>query len=57
MRRGLDKEDVMRRIRYYLAVWLFDLAAQVYPSTKGTLQAHHVGDRWLEWSIDYQRKS
>ncbi len=44
---------MIRRLRFRIAVFLFDLAARVYPEmrVKKTGQAHHVGDRWLEWSI------
>jgi hypothetical protein len=44
---------VRKRIRYHLSVWLFDLAAKVYPNPKrGVAQCHHVSRRrWLRWEL------
>ena len=40
-------------IRYHISVWLFDLAARIYPfHGRMTGQAHHVGNRWLTWKIE-----
>ena len=42
----------MKALRFALSVWLFDLAARIYPLTGNQVgQAHHVGQRWLTWSI------
>lgn len=48
----------MKRLRYQLATWLFDLAARVFPlSDLGERdkygESHHVGeDRWLDWTVE-----
>jgi hypothetical protein len=45
---------VIDQLRYRLACLLFDLAAKVYPelACRRVSQAHHVGDRWLAWTLE-----
>ena len=40
----------MKAIRRKLAIWLFDVATALYPG-KGYGEAHHVGDKWIDWRI------
>jgi hypothetical protein len=43
----------MTALRFALSVWLFSLAARIYPLTGYKVgQAHHVGrSRWLDWTL------
>lgn len=43
----------MKTVRYFVARWLVDLGARIYPlSVKSVGYAHYVGDRWLAWTIE-----
>ena len=44
----------IRKLRYILSWWLFDLAARIHPPLRVRMvgQAHWVGNLWLSWSIE-----
>jgi len=48
------KPAYMKYLKYRLAVWLFDLAARVYPMSPDVgrvAQSHYVGNVWLSWAL------
>lgn len=43
----------MRKLKMRIAAWMIDEAVKMLPlATRKYGEAHHVGDRWLTWSVE-----